>query len=156
MSCLTWDSRVPVTMSRFSTPLSRELRRAPGGVPLLLLLIISGVACSPDAHNERHALAVSHQIIADVVVTVANRTSREKRIYLTAGQARHALGTVTGRSSRSFSVPSSAGDSTTALRMEADDARGSRLNRSDIFHLVSGQRAIWTIDGGTRGVLTMR
>ena len=145
-------------MSRFTTSLSHELRRAAAGVVLRLLPNIGAVACSLDARTENHALAETCLIIADVVVTVSSRMSREKQIYLSSGQGRLPLGAVARSSSRSFSVPSGAADSTAALRMEADDARGSRLNRSDFFHLASGQRAIWMIDGSGSGsgVLTMR
>ena len=120
--------------------------------------MLSGIvsACSRDKSRQPQALAASHEIIADVIVTVTNHTSRMKQVYLSAGQTRHTLGAVPERASRSFSVPSGAGDSTIALYMEANETGSSRLQRSDAFHLASGQRAIWTIDGNGTGVLTMR
>lgn len=124
----------------------------------VLVLTISGTvpACSGDTGRPPQALTASHEIIADVIVTVTNHTSRLKQIYLSAGQTRHTLGAVPERASRSFSVPSGAGDSTIALYMEASEAGSSDFQRSDAFHLASGQRAIWTIEGNGTGVLTMR
>jgi hypothetical protein len=125
-------------------------------VTTLLLMSASGGACSAGSPSPPPAHASGRQIIADVIVTVINRTGRAAHIILVAGVNRHSLGIVERRASRSFSVPSDAGDSTNALRMEARSAGTSAVRRSNIFHLASGQRAIWTITSDSTGVLTKR
>lgn len=120
-----------------------------------LLLAISGVlgACAADAPLER---PLARTIIADVFVSVDNTTSHALSIYVVAGRMEHALGTVPARSLRSFSLPSSVGDSTSSLQLEARDGAATATARSDIFHVSSGQRATWTLGRGRSATVTMR
>ena len=94
-------------------------------------------------------------IVADVIISVANETLREKRIFLEAGQVEHVLGVFPPNSSRSFSVPSSAGDSTSELKLEAR-ARAASSVRSAAFMLSSGKRVVWTLDKSGHGLLVTR
>jgi hypothetical protein len=118
-----------------------------------ILLTVLGVlaACRPDAAQPPQQ---AHFIVADVIIAVANETSREQRIYLEFGTTQHELGTVPGHSSRSFSVPSSAGDSTNELRLQARERTGRVL--SEAFLLTSGKRVVWTLDKPGHGLLVTR
>ena len=110
-------------------------------------------ACVQD---ERPAPAVPQSIVADVIVAVTNQTSMEKSIVLDVGAIEHSLGAVPGGSSRSFSLPSSAGDSTSDLQLEARVGRAAPGLRSPVFRVSSGQRVVWTLVEGGRGVLVTR
>jgi len=120
-----------------------------------LLAVLAGilVACSSDARSERPA--APRYIVADVIISVANETPRDKRIFLEAGPMEHILGDVPANSSRSFSVPSSAGDSTSELQLEAR-ARATSNIRSAAFMPSSGKRVVWTLDKSGHGLLVTR
>ena len=118
--------------------------------------IVALAACAPATPALPDSAPQNRDIVADVIVSVTNRTSREQQIFLLTKVAAHPLGAVPGQASRSFSVPSDAGDSTIKLWMEARMQRERGRSRSDSFHLLPGQRAIWTITDSGRGVLTMR
>ena len=120
-----------------------------------LLALLAGIliACSPDARSERPA--APRYIVADVIISVANETPRDKRIFLEAGPTEHMLGDVPANSSRSFSLPSSAGDSTSELQLEAR-ARAASNIRSSAFMLSSGKRVVWTLDKSGHGLLVTR
>ena len=94
-------------------------------------------------------------IVADVIIRVSNQSSRDKGIFLEAGAKEHRLGIVRGHSSRSFSVPSGAGDSTSALRLEARERPYSPL-RSGVFRLSPGDRVIWMLDRSGRSLAITR
>ena len=126
------------------------------GALIRLAAILAVGSCAPAASSAPDSAQQHRDIVADVIVSVTNQTSREQQIYLLAGAAAHPLGAVPGQASRSFSVPSDAGDSTTTLWMEARQQRAPRSLRSDSFHLSPGQRAVWTVAERGRGVLTMR
>jgi hypothetical protein len=110
-------------------------------------------ACTRDERQQPNA---SHYIVSDVIVAVTNQTSREKRIFLEVGKVEYSLGSVDGRSSRSFSMPSSAGDSTSELQLEARERRSPSGIRSGGFRVSSGQRVVWTLDQSGRGIVTTR
>jgi hypothetical protein len=117
-----------------------------------LMIAAVVVACAPDLSHESRP---SRSIVTDVIVTVENRTSQPSLIYLQFGDRSDSLGEVPRRSARSFSLPSSAGDSTTALQLEARHDPIVPGARSPSFHLSPGHQVIWTVDGVSSGV-TMR
>ena len=120
-----------------------------------VLLVAALTSCAREnAHDA--APPLPRRIVADVIVSVTNATSRLQRISLQVGAAELSLGEVPGHSSRSFAVPSGAGDSTMLLQMAARDGRSHNRILSTGFHLASGQRAVWSLDESGRGVLTMR
>ena len=125
------------------------VRRAVGCV------VIAGVvaSCTADA---RHEPAPPRSIVTDVIVTIDNRTSHSASIYIASGAWSDSLGAVPGRSSRSFSVPSRAGDATSALRLRARAGRTSGTLQSSEFFLTSGHQVIWTLDETRNGTVTMR
>lgn len=110
---------------------------------MFALLAGSLIACSSDARRE--PTPTPRYIVADVIISVANETPRVKRIFLEAGPVEHILGDVPANSSRSFSVPGSAADSTNELRLEAR-ARATSNIRSATFVMSSGKRVVWTLD----------
>ncbi len=117
------------------------------------MIVVAGVvACASDLSHESPA---SRSIVADVVLTVDNRTSRPSLIYLRSEDRSDSLGEVPRRSVRSFSLPSGAGDSTTALELEARYDRTVPGVRSPSFHLSPGHQVLWTVDRVSSGV-TMR
>jgi hypothetical protein len=120
-----------------------------------MLALLAGIlaACSPDARSEQPP--APRYIVADVIISVANETPRDKRIFLEAGPMEHILGDVPANSSRSFSLPSSAGDSTSELQLEAR-ARATSNIRSSAFMLSSGKRVVWTLDKSGHGLLVTR
>ena len=120
-----------------------------------MLALFAGfhIACSADTRSEQPP--APHYIVADVIISVANETPRDKRIFLEAGPVEHILGDVPANSSRSFSVPGSAGDSTSELQLEAR-ARAASNIRSAAFMLSSGKRVVWTLDKTGHGLLVSR
>ena len=115
---------------------------------LMALLTCAVSACANDVAPVQRAPS---SIVADVVILVTNQSSRDKGIFLEAGVNEHRLGIVRGHSSRSFSVPSDAGDSTGALRLEARE-RPFPTVRSGVFRLSSGERVVWMLDQTGRGL----
>ena len=113
--------------------------------------LISG--CAPDDQREPPA---PQSIVADVIIAVDNRGWRPMLIYVEAGQTEHSLGAVPGRSSRSFSLPSGAGDSTADLQLEARERGAGARVRSQPFRVASGQRISWTLQRSGTGTLTTR
>jgi hypothetical protein len=107
--------------------------------------------CATDEPREPPA---SQSIVADVIIAVDNRSWRPMLIYVEAGQAEHSLGSVPGRSSRSFSLPSGAGDSTTNLQLEARERGAGARVRSQPFRVSSGQRISWTLQRSGTGTMT--
>ena len=120
-----------------------------------LFFVAAPTGCAQEKARDT-ARPPSRRIVADVIVSVTNTTSRLQRLSLQVGATELALGEVPGRSSRSFSVPSGAGDSTVLLQMAARDGRSHNRTLSTGFHLASGQRAVWNLNESGRGVLTMR
>jgi hypothetical protein len=95
-------------------------------------------------------------IVTDVILVVDNRTPDARWIYLRSGNQADSLGEVPHRSARSFSLPSSASDSTTALQLEARSRRAVAGVRSPAFHLSSGHQVVWTLEPSDAARLTMR
>jgi hypothetical protein len=121
--------------------------------------ILMTVLCMPLANcarGEPEPARGSQSIVADVLISVANQTPREKHIFLQGSAIEHTLGVVPGNSSRSFSVPSAAGDSTSELRLEAREPRQAAGLRSSVFLLSSGKRVVWTLNEAGQGLLVNR
>jgi hypothetical protein len=121
-----------------------------------VLIAIMGILIAGCKRDEQRASQPSRSIVVDAIISVANQHSQEEHIFLQAKAHEHALGVVPGRSSRSFSVPSAAGDSTTELRLEARAYRTGPGFRSTPFLLSSGGRVVWTLDAVGGSVLVNR
>ena len=124
-----------------------EMRCLERNMLAMELFACSMTAC---AREEAPVPQAARYIVADVLIAVTNQTSRDKRIFLEAGSNEHGLGIVHGHSSRSFSVPGGAGDSTSDLRLEARELRAAAI-RSGTFRLSSGDRVVWMLDSNGRG-----
>jgi hypothetical protein len=136
-------------------PCSREGNKAqPMARRIRLLMVVASLTSACATHDD-HKPPASRSIVADVIVTVDNQTSRAVMIYLESGVIRDSLGVVPRRSLRSFSMPSTVGDSMSALRLEARERRTVPGLRSDAFHLSSGHQVVWTLDRTRSGALTM-
>lgn len=95
-----------------------------------------------------------HFVVADVIVSVSNQSSRELQIYVGSGSQERELGPVPGRSSRSFSLPSGLGDSTEPLHFEARARRSTTGIRSDTFSVSPGEQVLWAVrEQGSRAVI---
>ena len=119
-----------------------EMRRLERNRLLMALLTCALGACARDVAPVPRT---SGSIVTDVIIQVNNAASRDKAIFLEARAQEHRLGTVRGHSSRSFSVPSGAGDSTGTLRLEARELAYPTV-RSGAFRLAPGDRVVWTLD----------
>lgn len=97
----------------------------------------------------------SRSIVADVILTVENRMPRPLLVYLASSARSDSLGPVARGTTRSFSMPSLAGDSSTMLHLEARTDRSKAGILSQAFYIAAGQQVVWTLDG-TRSVVTMR
>ena len=137
-----------MSVSELRDRLARARFNRPAAIACTLLF-----ACSNDRPRETHT---PRSIVADVIVAVSNETAHDKHIVLEVGTVEHALGDVPSHSSRSFSLPSSAGDSTSELVLEARQGRDTTGLRSGIFHISSGQRVVWTLNGREHGALVAR
>ena len=94
-------------------------------------------------------------VIADVIVSVSNETRSTQEVTLEAGASMHPLGVVRGQSSRAFSVPGVAGDSTRDLELVAR-RRSVASVRSGVFRLSPGNRAIRTLKETERSLRITR
>jgi hypothetical protein len=125
-------------------------------VRLVRQLAVAGTvswACTTNDPRESH---VSRSVVVDVIVSVDNQTSRPMTIYLDAGAMHDSLGVVLARSTRSFSLPSGASDSTNVLTLEARERwRGSGV-RSGEFRLTPGHQVVWTLEKAGTTSVTMR
>lgn len=124
--------------------------------PVAAVLFILCVGCTREPAQAATSTVASRSIVADLIVSVTNATSRSQHIALAVGPSELALGDVEGHASRSFSVPSAGGDSTVLLFMTARARPADDPTRSAGFHLVFGQRAVWILSANGRGALTIR
>ena len=120
-------------------------------VQLMLIAVIS--ACSG---NEQSMRPVSRSIIADVIVSVDNQTMSPLSIHVGSGQVTESLGVVSGRSVKSFAMPSGLGPAESSMRLEARGRRGMSSVRSASFKMSSGHRLVWTLDRTKNGTVTIR
>lgn len=125
------------------------------GVRSVIYLAFIGliVACSG---NEQSAPPVSRSIIADVIVSVDNQTRNPLSIHVGAGSVTESLGVVSGRSVKSFAMPSGLGTPASLIQLEARGRKGRSNVRSASFTLSSGHRLIWTLDRTKNGTVTIR
>jgi hypothetical protein len=124
-----------------------EMRCLERNTLVMGLFACSVIAC---AREEPPAPRAARYIVADIIIAITNQTSRDKSIFLEAGSGEHRLGIVPGHSTRSFSVPRGAGDTTSDLRLEARELRTAAI-RSGTFRLSSGDRVVWMLDSTGRG-----
>ena len=112
------------------------------------------VACS---RGERavNAAPASKSIMTDVVLTVDNRMPSLLIVYLESAGRIDSLGTVARGMTRSFSVPSGIGDSSTVLYLRARNRASAPGIRSQAFHLAPGEQVLWTVDR-SRSVVSTR
>jgi hypothetical protein len=130
-----------------------KIRRMANRVAGAVLVAALVTACATDDSAQPR---VPRSIVTDVILTVDNRTPRAVLIYLESGSWSDSLGMVARRSSRSFALPSGAGDSTSVLRLEARERRGVAGLRSQVFQLASGHQVVWTLDPNRPASMTMR
>jgi hypothetical protein len=136
-------------------PRSREGNKGQltGRITLLMMMASLISACATEDYRKPPP---SRSVVADVILTVDNQTSRRVLVYLESGVTRDSLGVVPRRSSRSFSMPSTAGDSTSVLQLEARERRGIAGVRSNVFRVSSGHHVVWTLGRIGSGVLITR
>lgn len=91
-------------------------------------------------------------VVADVILTVINRTDRAVPVYLESDTLDYLLGTVGRRTSASFSLPSGLGDAPPVLRLKATPD-GAPPVRSDAFQVRRGQKVVWTFGDEGRGTV---
>jgi len=136
-------------------PRSGEHNRKLAAPYVFWSVIIAALVSSCDS-GERREPRSSRSIIADIILTIDNRTPQSVLVYLRSEGRSDSLGQVARRSTRSFSLPSGSGDSTTALRLEARRTRIGSSTLSTVFHLASGHQVVWALDQSRTGTLTMR
>ena len=119
------------------------------GLALAALCVACDSAPRPDT-------GTPHFVVADVIVSITNRSPRELQLYVGTAALEHALGPVPRRSSRSFSLPSDLGDPQVPLHFEARALRAASGIRSDTFSISPGQQVLWAIDARGGGAVTKR
>lgn len=97
-----------------------------------------------------------HFVVADVIVSVTNRSPRGLQISVGTESLDRPLGEVSARASRSFSLPSDLGRPEAPLHFEARAARQSAVTRSEQFSVAPGQQVLWTIGEHGTGPVTKR
>jgi hypothetical protein len=130
-------------------------RRAVPGVAAALLgatfAVVSGCAA-----DKRAEAAPPRSILTDVVLTVENEETRPFVIYLRSDAWTDSLGQVPGNATRSFSVPSRAADSVSALRLEAREHRNLSIVRSHALTLASGHQVVWKLHPSKGSDVTLK
>lgn len=137
----------------FSPGDGNEIRTCARGVVAGIVLTVIAYGCSG---GEQRTVPVSRPIIADVVVSVDNRTGRQVQISAGADSFVETLGVVPEGAIKLFSIPSSLGKSITPLRLDARVNGGTLSARSPSFRLSNGHTIVWTIDQSRTGIVTMR
>lgn len=130
-----------------------EIQNCARAVVAGILLTVIAYGC---AGGEQRTVPVSRSIIADVVVSVDNRTERPVKISAGTRSFTETLGVVPGRAIKLFSIPSSLGNSVTPLMLDARLSGGTLSARSPSFRLSNGHTIVWTIDNSSTGIVTMR
>ena len=123
----------------------------PVGCVLALAALLAGCESVP-----RPDTGAPHFVVADVIVSITNRSPRELQLYVGTAALEHALGPVPRRSSRSFSLPSELGDPHGPLHFEARTLRATSGIRSDTFSISPGHQVLWAIDASGGGAVTKR
>jgi hypothetical protein len=106
--------------------------------------------------DQRTEAPPPRSIRTDVVLTVENDESRPFVIYLRSDAWTDSLGQVQAHATRSFSVPSRAADSVSALRLEARERRNLSIVRSHPVTLRSGHQIVWKLRRVSGSELTLR
>lgn len=123
---------------------------------LARLTLVSGAILLGCSSAPTPDTAPPHFVVADVIVSVTNRSSDAMQIYAGTVALELPLGTVRGRSSRSFSLPSDLGQAPGPLHFEARGGQPMTAVRSDTFRVAPGQQVLWTVDGRTSRPVTTR
>ena len=129
-----------------SLPTQRFVQRA-----MLLGALMLGCSAAP-----KQDTTPPRFVVADVIVSVTNQSPGALQIYAGTSVLELPLGTVSGRSSRSFSLPSELGRATGPLHFEARTLRQTTGVRSDTFRVSPGQQVRWTVEAHLSGPVTMR
>jgi len=95
-------------------------------------------------------------VLADVIVSVTNRSTTAMEVYAGTAERDLPLGTVPGRSTRSFSLPSDLGRPASPLHFEAHGPNSPVAVRSDTFRVAPGELVLWTLDEHAAGPVTKR
>ena len=122
----------------------RKLARSTG---LLLCFVLAGCESQTGIRN-----AGPHSVVADVILTVVNRSDWAVQVFLESDTLRYVLGDVTTRAVRSFSLPSRLGVTLPVLHLLAV-RDGKVLGRSDGFQVRRGEKIVWTLEGQGRGTV---
>jgi hypothetical protein len=138
-------------------PAARRAARAGCVVAMMGVL----VACRDRADSQGAPAAaparpVQRLIVADVIVLVENPSPAPMFIAVDVRGASLPIGQVKGGSTQSFSLPSSAGDTTGELHLQARRTNAAVTLQSESFRIASGHQVTWRLDGSPRGTLTMR
>jgi hypothetical protein len=128
-------------------------RRSRHGSVLVAAAFMLATGCAAD---QRTDATPPRSIRTDVVLTVENEELRPFMIYLRSDAWTDSLGPVEGHAIRSFSVPSRAADSVTALRLEARERRSFSIARSQPVTLHTGHQIVWTLRRVSGSDLTFR
>ena len=112
-----------------------------------ILWIVLLAACEPEAGAESQGQRL---VVADVILTVANRSPQAVQVSLESDTLDHPLGDVSSSASRSFSLPSAVVGTSAHLRLKAVHDGASPV-RSEPFEIQRGQKVVWTFSGTGRG-----
>ena len=115
----------------------------------LLMGALLLTACEPEARADNPS---QRFVVADIILTVNNRSARAVQISLESDTLDHPLGSVARRASRSFSLPSALVGTRSVLRLKAV-LDGAPPVRSDAFEVRHGQKVVWTFDDTGRGTV---
>jgi hypothetical protein len=118
----------------------------------LYLGVVMLTACEPEARAEKPG---QRFVVADVILTVTNRSERTAQIALESDTLTSELGDVASGASQSFSLPSALVGSSSALRFKAM-YDGAHATRSDTFQVQRGQQVMWTFADTGRGTMKRR
>ena len=118
-----------------------RLRRALSAAPLVLALAAGSAACYGKGKNAPIP-------VERTTLVVENRGFLDRDIFVVRGGQRIRLGTVTGNSSATFTIPPTVVSSVTALRFIADPIGAPRPPVTEEITVSPGDRVMLTIPPG--------
>ncbi len=113
-----------------------------------LVLVLLVLACGHSDPDQAPAPADAPK--ADITLLVRNHHWQDINLYMMRGNVRQRLGTVTGASEKSFSIPWARLVGQTGLRLMADPVGQSGVLGEDLVAVSPGSVVEWTIEGGMR------
>ena len=118
-----------------------RLRRALAAAPLVLALAAGSAACYGKGKN-------APVPVERTTIVVENRGFLDRDIFVVRGGQRIRLGTVTGNSTATFTIPPSVVSAVTALRFIADPIGAPRPPVTEEITVSPGDRVVLTIPPG--------